>query len=56
VHASPFIQGDSILEAALGTHSGGTVLEGKLTLIVTAVSLSAGKTEVVVSDYLEDLR
>ena len=45
-----------MLQASLGTHSGGSVHESKLTLITTAVSLSAGETEVVVGDQLEDLR
>ena len=50
VHASPFVHRDSMLQASLGTHSGGSICESKLTLITTAVSLSAGETEVVVGD------
>ena len=56
VHANPFVHKDSMLQASLGTHSGGSVRESKLTLIITAVSLSAGETEVVVGDQLEVLR
>ena len=56
VHASPFIHRDSMLQASLGTHSGGSVRESKLTLITTAMSLSAGEAEVVVGDHLVDLR
>ena len=50
VHESPFVHRDSMLQASLGTHSGGSICESKLTLITTAVSLSAGETEVVVGD------
>ena len=56
VHASPFVHKDSMLQVSLGTHSGGSVRESKLTLKTTAVSLSAGETEVIVGDQLEDLR
>ena len=56
VHASPFVHRDSMLQASLGTHSGGSVPESKLTLKTTAVGLSAGETEVIVGDQLEDLR
>ena len=45
-----------MLQASLGTHSGGSVRESKLTLITTAMSLSAGEAEVVVGDQLVDLR
>ena len=45
-----------MLQASLGTHSGGSVRESELALITIAVSLSAGETEVVVGDQLEDLR
>ena len=44
-----------MLQASLGTYSGGSVHESKLTLKTTAVSLSAGETEVIVGDQLEDL-
>ena len=56
MHASPFVQRDSMLQASLGTYSGGSVHESKLTLKTTAMSLSAGETEVIVGDQLEDLR
>ena len=45
-----------MLQASLGTHSGGSFRESKLTLITTAMSLSAGEAEVVVGDQLVDLR
>ena len=32
VHASPFFHRDSMLQASLGTHFGGFILERKLTL------------------------
>ena len=39
VHARPFVHSDSMLQASLETHSGGSVCESKLTLITTAMSL-----------------
>ena len=56
VHASPLVHRDSMLQAALGTHSRGSVRESKLALITIAVSLSAGETEVIVGDQLKDFR
>ena len=56
MHASPFVHRDSMLQASLGTHSGGSVRESKFTLKTTAVGLNAGETEVIVGDQLEDLR
>ena len=56
VHASPFVHRDSMLQASLGTHSGDSVRKSKLTLKTTAVGLSAGETEVIVGDQLEELR
>ena len=56
VHASPFVHSDSMLQASLETHSGGSVCESKLTLITTAMSLSSGETEVVFGAQFDDLR
>ena len=56
VHASPLVYRDSMLQESLGTHSRGSVRESELALITIAVGLSAGETEVIVGDQLEDLR